>query len=68
MPPPDRKVVHDAVNEMDGVRTTSEGEGSDRYVVVHPDLDRLTGNEIAESESSADVLPGRGTGLDQPLD
>ena len=36
MTPPDRKVVHDAVNELAGVRTTSEGEEPRRYVVIHP--------------------------------
>lgn len=33
----DRKVVHDTVNEIDGVRTTSEGEEPRRRVVVHPE-------------------------------
>jgi spoIIIJ-associated protein len=33
----DRKVVHDTVNEIEGVRTTSEGEEPRRRVVVHPD-------------------------------
>lgn len=32
----DRKIVHDTVNEMPGVRTTSEGEDPRRYVVIHP--------------------------------
>ncbi|MHB8246542.1 MAG: RNA-binding cell elongation regulator Jag/EloR [Acidimicrobiales bacterium] len=32
----DRKVVHDAVNEIDGARTTSEGDDPRRYVVIHP--------------------------------
>jgi spoIIIJ-associated protein len=32
----DRKVVHDTVNEIDGVRTTSEGEEPRRRVVIHP--------------------------------
>lgn len=36
MNPADRKVVHDAVNEIDGVRTTSEGEEPRRYVVILP--------------------------------
>lgn len=35
----DRKVVHDTVNEIDGVRTTSEGEEPRRRVVIHPDAD-----------------------------
>jgi spoIIIJ-associated protein len=36
MPPPDRKVVHDAVNEIEGVTTTSEGEEPNRRVVIMP--------------------------------
>ena len=35
--PPDRKVVHDTVNEIDGVHTVSEGEDSRRRVVIIPD-------------------------------
>lgn len=37
MSPPDRKVVHDTINAVDGVRTTSEGEEPRRRVVVLPD-------------------------------
>jgi spoIIIJ-associated protein len=37
MSPPDRKVVHDTVNEIDGVRTMSEGEDTRRRVVILPD-------------------------------
>jgi spoIIIJ-associated protein len=33
----DRKVVHDTVNEIPGVRTVSEGEDSRRRVVIVPD-------------------------------
>ena len=33
----DRKVVHDTVNTMDGVRTTSEGEDPRRRVVISPE-------------------------------
>jgi len=32
----DRKVVHDAVNEIDGVATVSEGEDAARRVVIRP--------------------------------
>lgn len=32
----DRKVVHDAVNEIDGVVTVSEGEDANRRVVIRP--------------------------------
>lgn len=35
----DRKVVHDTVNTIEGVRTTSEGEDPRRRVVVLPDGD-----------------------------
>ncbi len=34
MSAPDRKVVHDAVTEIDGVLTSSEGEDPRRYVVI----------------------------------
>jgi spoIIIJ-associated protein len=34
MPPPDRKVVHDTVAEIDGVETVSEGEEPRRRVVI----------------------------------
>lgn len=37
MSPVDRKVVHDALNGVDGVRTASEGEDNRRRVVVLPD-------------------------------
>ena len=37
MPASDRKVVHDTVNTLDGVSTTSEGEDPDRRVVILPD-------------------------------
>jgi spoIIIJ-associated protein len=36
MPPPDRKVVHDTVAELDGVVTSSEGEEPRRRVVIRP--------------------------------
>lgn len=38
MSPPDRKVVHDTINGIDGVRTTSEGEEPRRHVLVLPDI------------------------------
>ena len=37
MNPADRKVVHDTVNGIDGVRTISEGEDARRRVVILPD-------------------------------
>jgi spoIIIJ-associated protein len=36
MSPADRKVVHDTVNEIDGVSTRSEGEEPRRYIVISP--------------------------------
>jgi spoIIIJ-associated protein len=36
MSPPDRKVVHDAIAEMEGVTTTSQGEEPRRRVVIRP--------------------------------
>lgn len=37
MPPADRKVVHDTVNTIEGVSTSSEGEEPRRRVVITPD-------------------------------
>jgi spoIIIJ-associated protein len=39
MSPADRKVIHDTVNDIDGVSTTSEGEEPRRRVVIIPDGD-----------------------------
>jgi spoIIIJ-associated protein len=36
MSPADRKVVHDTINEIEGVVTRSEGEEPARYVVISP--------------------------------
>lgn len=36
MSPADRKIIHDAMNEIDGVSTSSEGEEPRRRVVVSP--------------------------------
>ncbi len=49
----DRKVVHDAINELTGVRTTSEGEDPRRYVVVHATSDTET--DVAGAELEADA-------------
>ena len=37
MSPPDRKIVHDTVNEIEGASTASEGEEPARRVVINPD-------------------------------
>ena len=36
MSPPDRKVVHDTIAQLDGVATSSEGEEPRRRVVIRP--------------------------------
>jgi spoIIIJ-associated protein len=36
MSPADRKVVHDTINEIDGVVTRSDGEDLNRHVVIAP--------------------------------
>jgi spoIIIJ-associated protein len=36
MSPADRKVIHDTVNEIDGVETRSDGVEPSRYVVIAP--------------------------------
>ena len=36
MSPADRKAVHDAINEMPGVETRSEGEDPNRHIVIAP--------------------------------
>lgn len=36
MSAPDRKIVHDSLTDYEGVETVSEGEGSDRHVVIVP--------------------------------
>jgi spoIIIJ-associated protein len=36
MPPADRKVVHDTINTLEGVATSSEGEEPRRRVVISP--------------------------------
>ena len=37
----DRKVIHDAISEIAGVRSYSEGEPPDRYVVISVDTETL---------------------------
>ena len=59
MPPPDRKVVHDAVNDIAGVTTISEGEEPYRRVLLIPvpsdasdESSAAAGQEQSESFSS----------------
>jgi len=48
----DRKVVHDTVNELAGVETSSEGEGDNRHVVVRPT--RSQSGTVGVVEEAAD--------------
>jgi spoIIIJ-associated protein len=55
MPPPDRKVVHDAVNDIPGVTTISEGEEPYRRVLlvpVSPDAADVDGSAATVEEQS----------------
>lgn len=52
MPAADRKVVHDAVNDIAGVRTISEGEEPYRRVVLVPEGDEA-GDGAVPSDASA---------------
>ena len=36
MSPSDRQVVHDTINELEGLETSSEGLEPRRYVVIRP--------------------------------
>jgi spoIIIJ-associated protein len=47
----DRKVIHDAISEIVGVRSYSEGEPPDRYVVISVD------SETVEDESADEASP-----------
>jgi spoIIIJ-associated protein len=57
MPPPDRKVVHDAVNPLEGVTTTSEGEEPRRRVVIVPESGAGPGAGSSGSGSGAGAGP-----------
>jgi spoIIIJ-associated protein len=46
----DRKVIHDAVAQHEGVRSYSEGESPKRYVVIAPEEGAETGNQGAGEE------------------
>ncbi|MEY2453538.1 MAG: spoIIIJ-associated protein [Acidimicrobiaceae bacterium] len=55
MHPADRKVVHDTVNEIDGVGTTSEGEEPRRRVVILPAADTAAAAPAPASEAEAEA-------------
>ncbi len=51
MSPPDRKVVHDALNDIDGVSTRSAGQEPRRRVIIVPD------EEAQTDEAPSDEAP-----------
>lgn len=60
MSPSDRKIVHDTVNELEGLDTTSEGVEPRRYVVIRPTSDA--------SESSVELAEEDGDHSEEPAD
>lgn len=61
MAAPDRKIVHDAANEVDGVETTSEGTDPHRYVVIRP---VSSAGAPTATSSQAGSGPGSGPEVD----
>jgi len=57
MSPSDRKVVHDAVNELEGLETTSEGVEPRRYVVIRPASPSPATESLAEAEGDRSEEP-----------
>jgi spoIIIJ-associated protein len=55
MTPSDRKIVHDTVNDIEGLETTSEGVEPRRYVVIRSTSADLEA-DTAETTDSADEL------------
>jgi spoIIIJ-associated protein len=52
MSPSDRKIVHDTVNELEGLETTSEGVEPRRYVVIRPTSASSPGSEADSDDKS----------------
>jgi len=55
MSPSDRKIVHDTVNELEGLETTSEGVEPRRYVVIRPASAAFAGEDASTSEAAGIV-------------
>jgi hypothetical protein len=53
----DRKIVHDTVNSIDGVSTTSEGMEPRRYVVVRPSIAETSASEADDDEAVEEPSP-----------
>jgi hypothetical protein len=57
MSPSDRKLVHDTVNEIEGLETTSEGVEPRRYVVIRPSSSLMSDGSAADSEVETGDAP-----------
>jgi spoIIIJ-associated protein len=72
MNPADRKVVHDAVAEIDGVRSFSEGEDPNRSVVLAaeapPAAAALEEEAAADTDDDGDSNGGEDEGNEEPTD
>jgi spoIIIJ-associated protein len=55
MSPSDRKIVHDTVNEIEGLETTSEGVEPRRYVVIRPAAAAFAADAASASEAAGDL-------------
>ena len=53
MSPSDRKIVHDTINDLEGLETTSEGVEPRRYVVIRPTL-TAGADEASDTSNSAE--------------
>ncbi len=58
----DRKIVHDAANELDGVRTISEGEEPRRRVVILPEGSAVAGPAAEGSAAAGSVAAADSAG------
>ena len=54
MSPSDRKVVHDTINELEGLETSSEGLEPRRYVVIRPLSSPSSGEPSVSSAEETD--------------
>ena len=58
MSPSDRKVVHDTVNDLEGLETTSEGLEPRRYVIIRPAPAPSAEESSISSMEEGDDRPG----------